>query len=165
MADSSWDNSGLPPERKGMGTGTKLALGCGLVVLLGLATCVGFAGYGLHKGSQAADRLWVHVASSSKQLRTEEGARALYRENPGLAASYSTEEEFLREAAGWRSKLAGVPEKRPDLKELFREGKGLSVQAEGGSGQERMKLRYHLPSGGVLHLKTEGGRLTDIRVE
>ena len=165
MADSSWDNSGLPEPTRGRGLGTKLALGCGAGVLLILLTCLGFTGYGLHKGAQAADRVWQQVATSVRQLRTDEGARALYRENPGLAESYPTEAAFLEAAATWRPKLAGVPEQRPDLKELFREGKGLAVDVRSRNGQEHLKLRYTVPSGAILRLETQEGRLTDLRVD
>ena len=41
MADSDWDNSGLPPEKQGMSTWLKVLLGCGVFFLLATATCAG----------------------------------------------------------------------------------------------------------------------------
>jgi len=43
------------------------------------------------KASKALDHGWLEVHLEIQNLRTEAGARALYRKNPGLAQAFPTE--------------------------------------------------------------------------
>ncbi len=130
MADASWDNSGLPPQKQGMPTWVKVLLGCGVLCLLFMATCVGGCAYIGHKIKQdpkgferkiqgmVAEFIkddWAEAGRIVNQLMTDEGAAALYKANPGLAESYPTEAAFLEAAKGWRPMLEPLPPEMPDM--------------------------------------------------
>ncbi len=128
MVDASWDNSGLPPPKKGLGTGLKVLLGCGLAVLLAGVTCaVGGAVLGSYikkdprafelrvegfaKGLVQKD--WERFRALVDQLQTDDGARAVYRGNPSLGQAHATEEQFLQAVRAWRPRLAPLPAEAP----------------------------------------------------
>ena len=69
------------------------------------------------------DRAWADVHRDLQDLRTEQGARRLYRKQPGLAQTYATEDEFVKAPPPWRARLGEIPEKRPDLAQIVA-GKG-----------------------------------------
>jgi hypothetical protein len=154
----------MPKPKQGMPIWAKIGLGCGIVFLLLVLTCGSCVWLGISKGSAALDRSWAELHASAEGLRTEEGARALYREHPRLKESYPSEEEFLTVAAEWRPNLSGLPAKRPDFKALFQEHK-LEIQASNQNGRETTHIRYHMESGKALVMDTEMGKLVDIRVE
>jgi hypothetical protein len=128
MVDGSWDNSGLPPQKKGLGTGMKVLMGCGIAVLLAVVTCaVGGAVLGnyIKKDPKAFElrmegfakglvqKDWERFRALVDQLQTDEGARAVYHANPGLHQSQSTEEQFLQGVRAWRPRLAPLPAEAP----------------------------------------------------
>ncbi|WP_005033829.1 hypothetical protein [Holophaga foetida] len=168
MADASWDNGGVVPKPKGWSTWTKVGLGCGIVVLLFFATCVGGGFLMFKAGGRAMDKAWVQMRKSAEMARTKEGARALYEANPGLSQRYPTVEDFLKASEAWRPRLGEIPVERPDLKTLMdpKKGGGLKIesQSEAHSGK-RVRIAYRFSSGGSLVLEMEDKSLTDIRVE
>lgn len=168
MADSSWDNGGLPPKPKGWSTWTKVGLGCGVVALLFFVTCVGGGFLMYRAGGRAMDKAWVQMRHSAEMARTEEGARALYQANPGLVKKYPTLEDFLKASEPWRSRLGEIPVERPDLKTLMdpKKGGGLHIESKSESGSgKRVRIAYRFPSGGRLVIEMEDDSLTDIRVD
>lgn len=133
MADPSWDNAGYgKPAKAGMPTWAKVLLGCGVVAVLALATCVGGGVYLAHRMKKdpegfkarvlgfAIDRMrpdWEDFRAVVEQLRTPEGCRALYAANPALAATWPKESDFLAAAKAWQPGLPAAPELTPELLE------------------------------------------------
>ncbi|MBP1627781.1 MAG: hypothetical protein H6Q00_2256 [Holophagaceae bacterium] len=168
MVDSSWDNGGMPVKPKGWSTWTKVGLGCGIVVLLFFATCAGGGFLMFRAGTRAMDKAWAQMRESAEMARTEEGARALYLANPGLARNYPTVEDFLKASEAWRARIGEIPVQRPDLKTLFdpKKGGGLQVESHSESGgTKRVRIAYRFAGGGRLVVEMEDKSLTDIRVE
>ena len=133
MADSSWDNGGQGgPAKAGMPVWGKVLLGCGIAFLVALVTCVSGIAYVTHRAKKdpegfkkqvmgfAFDKIrpdWQDFQGVVEQLRTEEGSRALYAANPGLAKSWPTESEFLQASAKWRKDLVPAPDLTPNVME------------------------------------------------
>jgi len=178
MAEGSWDNSGAPLPKKGMPLWGKITLGCcggcALVFVLLMATCIG----GVHwvskhgvpealdkaAGSAFLDKAWGEMDRAVRGLKTEAGAKALYRANPGLAENYPTEEDFLQAAKEWRSNLGEFPAERPSLGDLIMEKKGgghFSINTQNST----TRIEYQIPGGGRLFLQLESDKLVDLRVE
>ncbi len=131
MAEGSWDNSGqVVQPSKGLPLWSKVLLGCGIALLVTLATCVGGLTFLAHKIQQdpggagrwfmgfAADKIgpdWEAFSRVVEQLRTPEGCRVVYAENPDLARTWPQESDFLEAAESWRPRLAAVPPLGPEL--------------------------------------------------
>ncbi|NWJ41927.1 MAG: hypothetical protein HXX12_13275 [Geothrix sp.] len=128
MVDSSWDNGGLPPVKKGLGTGMKVLLGCGIAALLAFAACaVGGAILGnmIKKDPKAFEKRmegfaeglvrkdWERFRNLVDRLQSDEGAAGIYRSNPGLHQAYATEGQFLQAVRSWRPHLTPLPDKVP----------------------------------------------------
>ena len=177
MTDGNWEAE-APPVQKGMPTWAKISLGCcggcALLFIILMATCVGgglwVSKHGLPGvmdkavGSAFLDKTWADMDRAVTSLRTEQGTRALYLANPGLAEDYATVEDFLKEAEQWRPKLGEFPRQRPTLGELMRDKKGsghFSVSTE----NSRTRVDYQIPHGGRLYLVMEAGKVVDVRVE
>jgi hypothetical protein len=124
MVDASWDNSGMAPQKQGLGTGMKVLMGCGIAALLAIVTCfVGGAVLGnLIKKDPKAFELrvegfakglvqkdWERFRTLAEQLQTDDGARALYQANPGLHQAHPSEGQFLEAVRTWRPRLAPLP--------------------------------------------------------
>lgn len=169
MSDSSWDNQGIPQPKKGLSTGAKVALGCGIAFVIIVGGCVATMGgavwWGMKKGGAVFDQAWSDIRTDIQKLQTDEGARALYQANPGLADRYSTEEDFLQASAKWRGRLADFPEKRPELKDILSRNGGIQFQSRIHNGVKHTSVRYPLPHGGVLRFESENERLVDIGVD
>jgi len=165
MVDSGWDNGGMPLVKgKGMPVWGKVLMGCGVAVLLLLATCAGALYWGVGKVSEKADRAWAEMDQTVRSLRTEQGSRALYQANPALADSYPTEGDFLKAAEAWRPNLGKFPPQRPSIRDLVEEKNGgghLSIDSRNAT----TRIDYQIPKGGRLHLVMESGKVTDLRVE
>lgn len=165
MADSSWDNSGLPARPKGMPLWLKVILGCGVLMMLLFGGCVGGCYYlghlaksdpkGFEKSIQGfAGKFikddWDEARRVVDQLQTDDGTKALYKANPGLAETYPTEAAFLEAAKGWRPHLAPLPADLPDL-----DKQDLSYQNNMGG---RTVLSYRNADGGHLRLAWTGSK-------
>ena len=168
MADSSWDNSGQAPRQAShVPFWGKVAIGCGAAFLCFVLAVGALVGWGVHKAGSAIDRGWAQLHQGVEQLKSESGARALYRANPGLAQTYPTEGAFLEAAAGWRPRLGDIPAQRPDLKTLFdrRHGGAFHFLSRMDHGRKWTEVRYRMATGATLILELEGERLTDLKVE
>jgi hypothetical protein len=184
MTNASWDNGGGPPERKGMGTGMKVLLGCGAAALLLVVTC-GVAGVvlgrmvkkdpaafekrveGWAKGMVQKD--WGRLRTLVDQLQTEAGAGAVYRANAGLREAYATEELFLKAVQGWRPHLTPLPEEPPmgghgrhrrERAEGAPEAQGMDVSVNKMFGKSTIRCRY--PDGGRLSVTFDGEQVTGL---
>jgi hypothetical protein len=167
MPDSSWDQAATPPPKKGLSLFGKVAIGCGGALLCFLLAIGALAWIVVGKATSALDQGWAELHTELRGLRSEEGARRLYRENPGLAQNYPTEEEFVKVSAEWRSKLGDIPEKRPDLKTLFA-GKGagaINIRRREGGGRKSVSISMRMSSGSTLTVELENDKLTDIQVD
>ncbi|MBL0313749.1 MAG: hypothetical protein IPP78_13795 [Holophagaceae bacterium] len=113
-----------------MSTWLKVGLGCGIVALLLLATCIGGSFYLQHKIKQDPKGFerqikgmvqakiqddWNFLRKAVEQISTEEGAKAFYAANPKLVGQYPSESTFLEAAKSWRPELEPIPEAMPDL--------------------------------------------------
>jgi hypothetical protein len=132
MANGSWDNSGAPAPKSGMPLWGKIAIGCGVTMLLVLGTCVGGGIYLSNKIKKdpegfkkqvmgfAIDKIrpeWDDFRAVVEKLRTEEGCKALYAANPDLAKTWAKESDFLEAAKGWQKDLEPLPELTVDVLE------------------------------------------------
>lgn len=164
MADGSWDNSGAPPQKKGMALWAKITLGCGVAFLLAIAGCTLVVTYGCRGMMNQA---WADMRREATTLSTEEGAKRIYRENPRLAERYPTEEAFLKASAEWRASLADLPEQAPSMSDMFKgkQGGDFQFHSETQNGHEHNTIRIRLRDGRHLHLETDEKGLTDIKVD
>ncbi len=162
MADSSWDNNGQPMQRKqGMSIWAKVALGCGVVFLLGMGGCVVLGATCTRAIGKAMDgREWGQLQAAVQQLQTEEGCKALYQSNPDLKQAYPTEENFLQQAKIWRPKLEPLP---PQMPSVFTGKISYNVQVNGGF--RKVELGYTNGIGGKVTSRWENGRLQMISVD
>lgn len=164
MTSNDWDNSGLPPEKRGLATWLKVLLGCGVFFLLASATCAGgcyFLGKKIEKDPEGFKQTmfgyvkqfmqedWEELRAVAEQLSTDAGAQALYRSAPGLAATWPSEDAFLAAARAWRPLLEPVPAQIPDL-----ESHDVSYNNNMGS----IHLRYRQANGARIDLTWKGSR-------
>lgn len=164
MADSSWDNGGRPPAKKGLSPLAMVVIGTSLGILLLLLAAAGWGASVIWKTNQSRtselEQAWGIIRKDLQQLESEVGAKAFYRENPGLAGRYPTEEAFLKACAGWKPKLQGFPEKAPDV--LNTPGLEFSAKTR---GQKDIYLSYHLPKGGLFRFASLDDRVVGLSVE
>lgn len=161
MTDSSWDNSGLPPRKRGMGTGLKVALGCGVALLVAIGGCVAAVGAGVSVlGRQMQAQEWPQLRQAVAALASDEGAAALYREQPGLAADHPTEAAFLLAARGWRPLLEPLPAEPPSV---FSGRLEMNIQIH--NHRRSVELGHRNSKGHRVHSRWEDGRLTALRVD
>lgn len=136
--DASWDNSGLPPQRKGMPTWLKVLAGCGILAVLAIGSCVGFAAWGVHKLSTMGQVQWPRYVETVKELQDPASTKALYEANPGLHKRYSDADAFEQQVAEWRPALQTPPDQMPSLtsgRAMAFEGRNHEVRFNSGSGE------------------------------
>lgn len=138
------------------------SLGCGTALLLVSGTLWGVGRVVHRKGTQVMERSWKELRTTTERLQTVESSKALYRGNPGLSEVYPTEKDFLKQAEAWRPKLGRIPEQPPSLWALIRDKQLLQVHENRSDGHETVRMKYAFPSGAVLELETDQGRLTDL---
>jgi hypothetical protein len=153
----------IPARKQGLSVLGKVFIGCGSALLCFLLAIGALVWVVFHQASRELDRGWVQIHA----LGTEQGARDLYRRNPGLAQNYATEEDFVKASASWRPKLAGLPEKRPGLGEFMsHKGGGIySVESRSVNGKTSFTMRVRLGNGATLVVEIENDKFTDLQVE
>ncbi|HJV22151.1 MAG TPA: hypothetical protein VJ570_05615 [Holophagaceae bacterium] len=120
MADSNWDSPAPAVPKPGMPLWGKILVGCGVLFLLVMGSCVALGIYaGKHPekiknavggwGMSFLKPEWDDLRATVEALRTEEGGKALYTANPALAKQWATQEDFLKEAREWREQLPELP--------------------------------------------------------
>ncbi len=119
MPDVQWSNEPLPPAKPGLSTPVKVAIGCGLLMLLAGGACVVATLAGVTKitsaVSTAGDAEWPIIKQVSDQLATEAGAKAVWAAHPKLSMTFTDQDDFLREMARVRPYLEPMPDQRPGL--------------------------------------------------
>ena len=194
MVDASWDNSGLPPQKKGLGTGMKVLMGCGIAALAALVTCaVGGAILGnmIKKDPKAFEKRvegfakgliqkdWERFRTLLDQLQTDDGARALYRANPSLHEAHPTEDQFLQAARSWRPRLGPLPVEAPVGKRHHRDHDRAVNDATQEDASESAKdptvniskvfgttvIQCRFPAGALISVTFDGERVQRIEVE
>lgn len=161
MVDSNWDNSGLPERKKGLGTGLKIAIGCGVALLLAIGGCVAFIGVGASMaGKHMKAKEWPQLRQLVQDLGSDRGAADVYQANPGLAADFPSEESFLKAAQGWRPKLEPLP---PEPPSVFSGRLDMNISIN--NSQRSAELQYQNGKGHRVKGRWEDGRLVGLRVE
>ncbi|HZU53914.1 MAG TPA: hypothetical protein VFF77_08460 [Holophagaceae bacterium] len=136
--DASWDNSGLPPQRKGMPTWLKVLAGCGILMVLAIGSCVGFAAWGLHKVSDMGKAQWPRYVETVKELQDPASTKAVYEANPRLQKRFPDEAAFEQQVAEWRPALQTPPDEMPSIttgRAIAFEGRNHEVRFGAGSGE------------------------------
>ena len=134
--DASWDNSGLPPQKKGMPTWLKVLAGCGILTVLSIGSCVGFAAWGLHKVADLGKAQWPRYVETVRELQDPASTKTLYEANPGLQKRFPDEDAFEKQVAEWRPALQTPPDQMPSLtsgRAMAFEGRNRTVHI--GSGE------------------------------
>ncbi len=161
MTDSSWDNGGMGrPAKAGWPGWAKLLMGCGIVAALGVAACVGGIATCAGAVSKAATAEWAATRAIVQQLETDEGARAVYGANPGLAAHFPSEAAFLAKVRAWRPRLEPLPVEKPGLTS----GR-LDMNIAIDRGHRRVRMNYVNGKGARLGTEWEDGLLVDLAVD
>jgi hypothetical protein len=161
MADSNWDNSGLPTRKKGLGTGLKVAIGCGVALLLAIGGCVAFIGAGASLvGKTLKAQEWPQLRQAVVALGTDEGAAKLYQDNPGLTGDYPSEAAFLAAAQAWRPRLEPLPAEPPSV---FTGRLNMNISIN--NNRRSAELGYRTGNGSRITGRWEDGRLAALKVE
>jgi len=186
MGNSSWDTYEEPARGK-MPPWGKMLIGCGGLVALLLCAGTCFAYWAAHSGKGAIKRFiaekvdsfiekpWGMLVDIVDAIQTDEGARALYRDNPLLAADYTTEEEFLKNAAKWREKLVGFPRAIPSLDNLDQSdfrlvsnkntgGVAAAMDKKPSRGSKSLEIGYTLSNGSRINIAWEDDKLAEIDI-
>jgi hypothetical protein len=161
MVDSSWDNSGLPARKKGLGTGLKIAIGCGVALLLAIGGCIAFVGVGASVvGKQMQAKEWPQLRQVVVDLGSDQGAAGLYQANPGLAADYPSEATFVKASQAWRPRLEPLPAEPPSV---FTGRLIMNVSVN--NRRRSAELGYRNSQGTIISGRWEDGRLVGLRVD
>jgi hypothetical protein len=142
----------------------KAGIGCGsALVLVVVAVACSFA-WAFHRGASLMDRMWAEAGTDVALLRTDEGARRLFRTHPHLGVSYPAEDSFMAAARQWRTRLGDLPP-RPGLLEVMHRHGPVVAHLAVGPGSEVLSLQVRLVNGSRLYLEEENGELADIHVD
>lgn len=136
--DSSWDNSGLPPRKQGMPTWLKVLAGCGIVAVLAIGSCVGFAAWSFHKVADLGKAQWPRYVETVKELQDPAGTKALYEANAGLHKRFPDADAFEQQVAEWRPAIQTPPDQMPSItsgRAMAFEGRNHTVHIQVGSGE------------------------------
>ena len=169
--DSSWDNSGLPPQKKGMPLWLKILGGCGIVAVLLIGSCVGLAAWGIHKVSSMGAVQWPSYVAAVKALEDPAGTKTLYEANPGLANQFPDEATFEKQVAEWRPALQTPPDQMPSLtsgRVFSFVGRNHTVQINGErhhSGSEGGATGYKMDDGRMLVVVWEDKKIVEVHFE
>ncbi len=163
MVDASWDNGGYgQPAKTGLPVWAKVLLGCGVAAVLALATCVGGVVLVTSRLSHALkNQEWVQLRTVTDRLQTDAGAQAVYAGNPGLAADYPTESDFLKAVGGWRPRLDPLPAAMPSV---FTGRISYQMRIQGSPHRKQVELRYRNDKGAWTTARWEDGRLVALDV-
>jgi hypothetical protein len=167
--DNSWDNSNTYP-RAAEGSGlsrTSIGIAVAMVVIL---ICFGGAFWSVkHRArievweNQHAEADWSDARKVVDDLFTDEGAKAIYRNNPKLADRFQSDLNFLNTVAKWRTSLTRLPAAVPTA-----ESKRLVHRV--GIGDSVAYIKYEMDNGHRLVMLWDAPsmkpqrHLTDIEV-
>jgi hypothetical protein len=98
---------------------------------------------------------WEAMRKAVEQMETDDGAKAFYLANPGLAGRIPSEAAFLEKVRSWRPLLRPLPQALPGL-----EAHDLSYVRK----QDQVELSYRTAQGAFLFMRWSGGNLVELRV-
>ncbi|MBS1784413.1 MAG: hypothetical protein JST24_03170 [Acidobacteria bacterium] len=165
--DSSWDNSGLPPQKKGMPLWVKILGGCGIVFVLLLGSCVALGFYGMRKVAEIGKAQWPRYVETVKALQDPASTQALYEANPPLQKRYSDAAEFEKQVAEWRSSIQTPPAEMPS----FTTGRAMAFESrnrgvgDGGSTRKTSMAGYKMEDGRMLVVVWVNDQITGFRFD
>ncbi|MBS2027921.1 MAG: hypothetical protein JST54_08470 [Deltaproteobacteria bacterium] len=149
----------VPPKRK-MSSGVKIALGCGLLMLLTFGGCGVAVFWCGHAMTTAGDTQWTDLSKLANDLDTDAGAQAEYNSHPGLAEAYPTAQDFVGAVRLWRPNLEHLPEQKPPMLS----GK-VNTSMQYNNGTSVVVLSVNLASGKRLVAQWKNKQLTDLTLE
>jgi hypothetical protein len=173
MTNSDWDTYTEPPEKSGIPIWGKILVGCGILMFLLMASCVGVTYWAINFAKSEgrvskwvtglAEEPWNDLIVVVDAIKTDESALKLYRENRGLAVDYPTEEEFLKNAAIWRTKVADLPSTPPSMSDL-QGGKFQITRSRDANRWESVEIRYRMSSETAIRLRWEDEKLVEMNI-
>ncbi|HET6331449.1 MAG TPA: hypothetical protein VFF76_11735 [Holophagaceae bacterium] len=119
-----------------MPTWLKLLAGCGILAVLAIGSCVGFAAWGLHKVSDMGKAQWPRYVETVRELQDPATTKSLYEASPGLHKHFSDADAFESQIAEWRPALQTPPDQMPSItsgRAMAFEGRNHTVHI--GSGE------------------------------
>jgi len=154
----------------------KFLIGCGVVMLVLIASCVGFTYWAATTGGMtkflaervnvALEKPWGMLIAVADAIQNDSSASKLYRDNPALANDYPTEEIFLKNAVVWRTKLVDLPRNPPSFDVLdksdFYVGSGKVI---GGKRGKSFEIRYKISDGTWIHLGWEDEKIVELKIQ
>lgn len=166
MAEPIFTNEPAPavPPKRRLSTAAKLAIGCGFLVLAGLATCAGGVLYCGKAVVTAGHEEWADLRSVAADAMTDDGAKRAYQAHPGLAQSYPTVDDFVGATRLWRPSLEELPEQMPQMFSGPNQGR-ISVRTNYVNGKSETALAYRLGSGKTLIGTWKDHQLADLQLE
>jgi hypothetical protein len=177
MDDSYQDSRGGAPAGRRWSLWRKLLVGCGATVILPvLALAVAFywtkfIPSGKHflekRVSMFMEEPWGKLLGVADAIQTNEGAKALYRDNPLLKGDYPAEDDFLKSASVWRGKVVGLP-RTPPVQDWDERERRIGMRSSRQPGHVAGTLEvFYMPAEGpqirLFYLKDEGLSEIDIR--
>ena len=179
MSNSDWNTYSETSERQGMPTWGKALIGCGVIFLLLIGSCAGFAYWAANSGrdtvkkyvtekvNKALEKPWDMMLAVVDAIQTDEGAVKLYRDNPALATDYPTEAGFLKNAAIWRAKVVNLPRTPPSFDELDRNDFRLDINNRGVRENvvNSFEISYKTSNGTKIRLHWEDNKLVEIEIQ
>jgi hypothetical protein len=157
--------TGHEGARRGWPAWAQIGVGCGAALLVLLATLAGGGYLVYRRGTQVMDRAWRDLRKTAERLQTPESTHVLFRTNPALTEIYPTEKDFMKAVETWRPRLGTVPAQCPPLQAIFRDPELIQVHQNRSDGHETIRIRYRFPSGAVLLMETDQGRLTNLLLQ
>jgi hypothetical protein len=162
MPDESRDSGARAQATRSSGPTTlvKVALGCLVLGLVLVGSCVGLVGFGARSVWKATGDEWGQLAALAAKLETDDGARQVWEESPALHPSYPTAEDFVAAATSWRPRLGPIPARPPALWS----GR-MSMNIKLNNRRKWSGLDYRYENGTWLRTTWEDGTLATIAVE
>jgi len=176
MGDSNWNSDSEAPVKRVIPAWAKFFIGCGVVMLALIVSCVGFTYWAATTGKMteflaekvnvALEKPWGMLIAVSDAIQNDSDASRLYRENPALVSDYPTEEIFLKNVAVWRTKLVDLPRNPPSFDVLdkndFYIGTG---RVSGGKTGKMFEIRYKISDGTRIHLCWEDDKIVELKIQ
>ena len=131
----------------------------GGLLLLGAGVVGGFFAIGKFVQNMAREP-WALLHEAAGATRTDQGAEAFYRTNPGLSGRYPSAGAFVDASRRWRPKLGNLPRAVPDILGLVKSKSSLNVTSNGG----RVTLSLTGYQGTSIQLVSQDGKLLDLAV-
>jgi hypothetical protein len=168
MADGSWDNGGYgKPAKAGLPLWSKIAMGCGIVAILALGTCVAGVAWGLNKAATLGKSQWPTYVQTVQALKASDSTKALYEANPRLKREFPDAAAFEREVADWRPALQAPPEAMPSIttgRVVSFVGKDSQFgKGESQASQNVAVTAYRMDDGRFLSIVWANGQIEEIK--